>query len=62
MHAFVGARALIEQAKSARIAGGEPIAVGAVRDLTVDGAEGSLRARHYAPVVELDSSHPRPVR
>ena len=50
-----------EQAKSARIAGGEPIAVGTVRDLTVDGAEGALRARHYAPVVELHSSHPRPL-
>lgn len=50
-----------EQAKSARIAGGERLAVGTVRDLTVNGAKGPLRARHYAPVVELDSSHPRPL-
>jgi acetyl esterase len=28
---------------------GEPTAVGAVKDLTVDGAVGPLKARHYAP-------------
>ncbi|MDB4968915.1 MAG: 4-hydroxyacetophenone monooxygenase [Myxococcales bacterium] len=28
---------------------GIPVEVGAVRDLAVDGAEGKLRARHYAP-------------
>ncbi len=50
-----------EQSKSARIAGGKPLAVGTVRDLTVNGAEGPLRARHYAPVVGLDSSRPRPL-
>jgi acetyl esterase len=35
--------------ESGRIAGGVPVAVGRVRDLTVDGAAGPLRARHYAP-------------
>lgn len=34
---------------SAAMAAGPPIAVGAVRNLMVDGAEGPLRARHYAP-------------
>jgi acetyl esterase len=34
---------------SARIAAGAPIPVGPVRDLLIDGAEGSLPARHYAP-------------
>jgi acetyl esterase len=34
---------------SAAMAAGPPIAVGAVRDLSVDGADGPLRARHYAP-------------
>ena len=29
--------------------GGAPVPVGAVRDLEIDGAAGSLRARHYAP-------------
>lgn len=42
-----------EQRKNARIAGGPPIDVGAVRDtvvpVTVDGATRELRARHYAP-------------
>ncbi|QIN79147.1 alpha/beta hydrolase fold domain-containing protein [Rubrobacter marinus] len=31
------------------VSGGEPVPVGAVRDLTVQGAEGRLSARHYAP-------------
>ena len=35
--------------KASAIAAGAPIAVGGVRDLEVDGAEGSLHARHYAP-------------
>ena len=35
--------------ESARVAAGVPIAVGPVRDLTVTGAVGPLRARHYAP-------------
>ena len=34
---------------SAAIAAGVPIPVGPVRELTVDGAEGPLAARHYAP-------------
>ena len=34
---------------SAAMAAGPPIAVGAVRNLMVDGAEGPLRARHYTP-------------
>jgi acetyl esterase len=35
--------------ESSRVAAGPPIAVGEVRDLTVDGAEGPLRARLYSP-------------
>jgi len=35
--------------ESSRIAGGRTIPVGAVRELTVDGAEGPLRARLYSP-------------
>jgi acetyl esterase len=35
--------------ESSRIAGGRPIPVGPVRDLTVDGAVGPLRARWYSP-------------
>jgi acetyl esterase len=34
---------------AARIAAGAPIAVGPVRDLMIDGAQGPLRARHYTP-------------
>jgi len=34
---------------NAAMAAGVPIPVGTVRDLTVDGAAGPLRARHYAP-------------
>lgn len=41
--------------QSAAIAG-KPIRVGAVRDLQVDGADGPLRARHYAPD-ELGGPH-----
>jgi acetyl esterase len=35
--------------KRAAVAAGVQLPVGAVRDLTVDGAAGPLRARHYAP-------------
>ena len=35
--------------ESAAIAAGRPIAVGAVRDLRIDGADGSLAARLYSP-------------
>jgi acetyl esterase len=35
--------------EQARLTGGAPTAVGSVRDLTVDGADGPLPARHYAP-------------
>ena len=34
---------------SSAIAAGAPIPVGPVRDLSVSGADGALRARHYAP-------------
>ena len=34
---------------AARIAAGAPIPVGPVRDLTIQGAAGPLRARHYTP-------------
>ena len=43
------------QKKDARIAGGTPLPVGHVRDRTVPGAAGPLRARHYAP----DHNHAR---
>jgi acetyl esterase len=36
--------------EGSRIAGGRPIPVGPVRDLTVDGAAGPLRARLYSPL------------
>ncbi|HET7901925.1 MAG TPA: hypothetical protein VFL59_12120, partial [Candidatus Nanopelagicales bacterium] len=35
--------------KASVIAAGSPIPVGDVRDLEIDGADGPLRARHYAP-------------
>ena len=44
--------------ESARIAAGRPIPVGSVRDLTVDGAEGPLRARLFSPA---PSGSPRPL-
>lgn len=34
---------------SSALAAGAPIGVGTVRDLTVDGADGPLRARHFSP-------------
>jgi acetyl esterase len=39
-----------QQAESARLVAGRPVAVGSVRDLEIQGAVGPLRARHYAPV------------
>src|SRR4051795_7374681 len=39
------------------VAGGLPLPVGDVRDLTVDGATGPLRARHYTPA-EPGGPHP----
>ena len=39
------------------VAAGLPLPVGAVRDLTIDGADGPLRARHYAPA-EPGGPHP----
>jgi len=44
--------------ESSRIAAGRPIPVGPVRDLTVDGAAGTLRARLYSP---LPTGAPRPL-
>lgn len=35
--------------ESSKVAAGPPIPVGAVRDLTVDGATGPLKARLYSP-------------
>ena len=43
---------------SSKIAAGSPIRVGAVRDLTIDGAVGPLRARHYTPE---SGGHGRPL-
>ena len=39
------------------VTGGDPVPVGAVRDLTVEGAAGPLAARHYAPE-EPGGPHP----
>ena len=44
---LAGARA--EMRAGAKVGGGPPVPVAEVRDLMVDGAEGPLRARHYAP-------------
>jgi acetyl esterase len=38
-----------QQNAGARLVAGRPTRVGAVRDLTIDGGDGKLRARHYAP-------------
>lgn len=47
---------------SSRLAAGAPTPVGPVRDLTVDGAEGPLRARLYSPDPAASSSPgPRPL-
>jgi acetyl esterase len=43
--------------KRTAVAGGVQLPVGVVRDLTVDGAAGPLRARHYAPA-EPGGPHP----
>jgi acetyl esterase len=43
--------------RAAAAAAGAPIPVGAVADVTVDGAAGPLAARHYAPT-EPDGPHP----
>ncbi len=37
--------------KASLVAAGTPVAVGHVHDLEVDGADGPLRARHYAPAL-----------
>jgi acetyl esterase len=39
----------IQQEHGARLAAGRATPVGRVRDLTIDGADAPLRARHYAP-------------
>lgn len=38
-----------QQSDAARLISGRPVEVGAVRDLSIDGPAGKLRARHYAP-------------
>ena len=43
--------------RQAAIAAGPPLPVGEVRELTIDGAAGPLRARHYAPE-EPGGPHP----
>jgi acetyl esterase len=40
-----------QQRDACALAGGRPVAVGAVRDLEIDGGAGRLRARHYAPAL-----------
>lgn len=52
---LAGARA--EMRAGAMVGGGPPVPVAEVRDLTVDGAEGPLRARHYVPP-EPGGPHP----
>jgi acetyl esterase len=46
--------------RDARVHAGPPIAVGSVRDLTIDGPAGPLRARHYTPL-RANFSEPRPI-
>src|SRR4051794_9765104 len=46
-----------ETRRSAAVAGGPALPVASVRDLTIDGATGPLRARHYAPA-EPGGPHP----
>jgi len=41
----------LEQRRAAAIAGGSPVAVGAVAELEIDGGAGKIRARHYAPAL-----------
>ncbi|HEY3019144.1 MAG TPA: alpha/beta hydrolase [Solirubrobacteraceae bacterium] len=43
--------------RQAAVAGGPPLPVSAVRDLTIDTAAGPIRARHYAPA-EPGGPHP----
>lgn len=52
----VQARAQIR--RQALAIAGKPVPVGAVRDLEVDGAQGPLRARHYAPAESTIGPHP----
>ena len=51
-HAYTPLEARRAFAAESRVGALRPMAVGAVRDLTVDGAEGPLGARHYAPPAE----------
>jgi acetyl esterase len=46
----VGARA--ERRRAAPVGNGPPAPVGAVAELSIDGAAGPLRARHYSPLAE----------
>ncbi len=43
--------------KQVAVSNGPPPSVGSVRDLTIDGATGPLRARHYSPA-EVGGPHP----
>src|SRR5436190_1920787 len=45
----------------AAVAGGPPLPVGAVRDLTIEGAAGPLRARHFAPAESGGAGGPNPL-
>jgi acetyl esterase len=47
--------------ESSKVAAGPPIPVGAVRELTVDGDEGPLRARFYSPAAAAASPDPLPL-
>jgi acetyl esterase len=45
-------------AEESRVAGLRPTEVAAVRDLTIDGGDGPLRARHYTPPATLGEVRP----
>jgi acetyl esterase len=47
--------------KRTAVAGGPPLPVGEVRDLTIEGAAGPLRARHFAPAESGGAGGPNPL-
>jgi acetyl esterase len=57
LHEMTPPEAREDMRRRAAVASGARLPVGAVRDLTIDGAAGPLRARHYAPA-EMGGPHP----
>ena len=47
-----------ETRRSSRLAGGRPVEVGAVREMTIPGPTGPLRARHYLPAGDVPGTKP----